>query len=494
MEFINQTPFSALAYTAIDVQDREYRVVAMAVAYRLEPDPTQAGQWSLRVIDEESPPLCLADEYFGPVNESSVRRESDLCPFKPKCDILVSGSAHAPGGQAQRRFQVRLVVRRADRQAPLPERPQPLNPRMPLTVAQESAWQKELEASRGRILAGETLVDKTLNIHGPRFLKRRAFPVRLLQELLRWGSLGLLDPNPWRLTRAERISQLPLRYEYSYGGQCRINQRDNRHLPGDPAALQDDPGPARRVGKQYRLTAEELAGHPDAAAPAARQAVAHGCCEANPLGQGYARKWYLKAARIKQLAAPQIESPQTPFSAGSFWRSLSDRKTGSPEPAGLGPVGRAWQPRRARAGTYDENWKSRRWPLLPEDFDFGYWNCAPADQQTAYLEGDEHLFLENLVAPDSPGSLRDEEGNTSVRLKLPGHRVFVLARFENGGLYPLRSVIDTLHLELEHPEGPRLTCLWRSLVPSALPLAVLEGRFEMDPSAPLLKFESKEAA
>ena len=34
----------------------------------------------------------------------------------------------------------------------------------------------------------------------------------------------------------------------------------------------------------------------------------------------------------------------------------------------------------ALAGTYDDSWKQTRWPGLPEDFDFGYWNCAPEDQ------------------------------------------------------------------------------------------------------------------
>ena len=47
---------------------------------------------------------------------------------------------------------------------------------------------------------------------------------------------------------------------------------------------------------------------------------------------------------------------------------------------GLGAVGRWWQPRLALAGTYDDSWKQTRWPGLPEDFDFGYWNCAPEDQ------------------------------------------------------------------------------------------------------------------
>ncbi len=68
-------------------------------------------------------------------------------------------------------------------------------------------------------------------------------------------------------------------------------------------------------------------------------------------------------------------------------------------PAGFGILGRAWPPRLQKAGTYDQRWLDQRWPLLPKDFGFAYWNGAPEDQQI-----------------DSPHGF--------VRAPLPGHRAF----------------------------------------------------------------------
>lgn len=51
------------------------------------------------------------------------------------------------------------------------------------------------------------------------------------------------------------------------------------------------------------------------------------------------------------------------------------------EPVGFGVVSRHAQPRLAHAGTYDDRWRKHRFPLLPEDFEPRYFNCAPLDQQ-----------------------------------------------------------------------------------------------------------------
>ena len=45
---------------------------------------------------------------------------------------------------------------------------------------------------------------------------------------------------------------------------------------------------------------------------------------------------------------------------------------------------------------------------LPRDFDAAYWNAAPADQQVAFLAGDETLELHNLCATDAPGARRTQ--------------------------------------------------------------------------------------
>jgi hypothetical protein len=498
MEFVNLTPFSAQAYTAIDVQDRQYRVIAMSVAYRLQPDPLQAGHWQPEIIDEDSPPLCMADEAFGEMNASSTRCESDLAPFKPRCDVIVNASAHAPGGIPVRHFAVSLRLRQPNTMAPLPPPPQPLNPYMPLDRAQQAAWQRELQRARRSLLPGRVLLDKTLIVTGSRHFQKKFLLTRLALSLMRWGSLGLLQLNPWRLTQARRFALLPLRYEAAWGGQCRINARDNRHLAPENSKqarpLADHPALAKRVAKKHRLSPEQMADHPDVGAPEARQAIAHATCETNPLGLGFARQWFLKASRLKSLPAPRIETPSAPVTASLFWQVARDRHQKPIPPAGLGSLGRAWTPRRQKAGTYDDAWLDQRWPNLPKDFNFSYWNAAPADQQIDYPQGDEIIELSNLVPHDTPGSQVDAKGNTTLKIALPGHRAFVLAHFQNSALYPLRTIIDTLRLDLDHPEGPRLTCLWRTLVPAELPVAKLEARFELDPQAPLIRLAEREAA
>ena len=68
-----------------------------------------------------------------------------------------------------------------------------------------------------------------------------------------------------------------------------------------------------------------------------------------------------------------------------------------PDPAGFGPLGILWPQRNSKLGTYKGDWFKERWPWYPTDFDWGYYNAAPADMQIdGYLKGSETLFFENL--------------------------------------------------------------------------------------------------
>ena len=65
-----------------------------------------------------------------------------------------------------------------------------------------------------------------------------------------------------------------------------------------------------------------------------------------------------------------------------------------------------------RRGLTTTSGRRTRWPWFPEDFDWGYFNAAPRDQQVdGYLTGDEALEFENLH-PESP----------VFRARLPGIR------------------------------------------------------------------------
>jgi uncharacterized protein YjbI with pentapeptide repeats len=53
--------------------------------------------------------------------------------------------------------------------------------------------------------------------------------------------------------------------------------------------------------------------------------------------------------------------------------------------------------RRSKIGTYNKEWAATRWPWMPRDFDYSYYN-APDPRQwiKGYLRGDEELVFENM--------------------------------------------------------------------------------------------------
>lgn len=119
-------------------------------------------------------------------------------------------------------------------------------------------------------------------------------------------------------------------------------------------------------------------------------------------------------------------------------------------PAGFGPVACHWTARAKLAGTYDAAWQKKRQPLVPEDFDDAYFQCAPPDQQArGFLTGGEQVILHNLT-PD--GDLR-----------------FVLPRLSLG----FRTRIDggtthhrgTLHTVIIEPDERRLIMVWHTALP-----------------------------
>lgn len=127
-------------------------------------------------------------------------------------------------------------------------------------------------------------------------------------------------------------------------------------------------------------------------------------------------------------------------------------------PACFAPINPAWTPRASLLG---KKWAPPHRPMsapwMAPDFDFGYYNAAPDDQQFAtYLRGDEPLAFENLH-PTTP----------KFETKLPGFavRAFVRLDFADGSEPELREVemvIDTLHVDLDKQQ---LNLVWRGLTP-----------------------------
>ncbi len=97
----------------------------------------------------------------------------------------------------------------------------------------------------------------------------------------------------------------------------------------------------------------------------------------NPIGRGFASD----RRRLEGRRAPNVVD-------------LRDESL----PGGFGPIPRDWEPRASYAGTYDESWHKNRMPILPEDFDLRFFQCAPEDQQPeAHLEGGEQIDLTSFT-------------------------------------------------------------------------------------------------
>jgi hypothetical protein len=326
----NFTPFVPMVLACADVGDRLFGVLALKGTFAIVP-----GQ--PLVPEAAQAPFVTDDAFHGDPARSSLRRESDLAPFKPRADVHVHAVARAPGGWATPRWQVRVKV---------------------------------------------GVLEKTLSVCGPR----------------RWVREG----SAYRLTDPEACTDVPLVYERSFGG-------GSVDAWGEPETFHE-----------------------------------------NPSGSGYLREG--SAATEPSVWAPQIEAPDAPVT------------TMGPEgrAEGLGPIARAWMPRRARAGTYDDVWLRERWPSLPRDFDFGFYNSAHPDLiYPGYLRGDEHVELEG-VDPHGP-----------LRFSLPAEEVAALVDLRDGSKLPVRLAIDTLVADLL---DARVYLTWRTLVPPVDRMRSIEVR------------------
>ena len=139
----------------------------------------------------------------------------------------------------------------------------------------------------------------------------------------------------------------------------------------------------------------------------------------NPVGMGVA----LDASALTHKAAPFIEDPLHP---------ITSVRT-KPPPAGLGAIGRHWEPRRKLLGTYDAAWLEERAPLLPLDFDERANLCAsPGLTSIPPLVGGEDVALLNLIP-----------GGGAASFKLPKIRVTTTLKVKDKPPVTLTPYLDT---------------------------------------------------
>ncbi|NHZ88361.1 DUF2169 domain-containing protein [Massilia sp. CCM 8733] len=215
--------------------------------------------------------------------------------------------------------------------------------------------------------------------------------------------LRVLGPRTWRskmgllsLSKPEAFTTQPLHYGFAFGG-TRIFQKEQ----------------AEAVYESY----------PD-----------------NPAGIGWAGA--RTRAQLDGAPAAQLEAMDDPLRSAQ----------GKHAAAAFSAIGRHWPPRKQYGGTYDAAWRRDVFPLLPEDFDERFHQCAPEDQQMAYPEGGEPVVLRNMM-----------RGRPDVRFALPRMKqqtVRVLRTDYSSSV--LEALADTLYFE---PDEQRFSVVWRISTP-----------------------------
>jgi hypothetical protein len=148
----NNTPLQFLQCDKMGVGRRFFDVVVVKGSYSITD-----GQLTLA---SQQAPIALADNYWDVADpeRSSLKQAGDVVLGKPLTDVLVTGTARPPGGQALSHWQASAAVRRN----------------------------------------GAALLSYAARVTGPRFWRHSA-----------WG---------WVLSEPEPTTGVPIRYELAYGG------------------------------------------------------------------------------------------------------------------------------------------------------------------------------------------------------------------------------------------------------------------------------------
>jgi hypothetical protein len=107
MELINATRMVAGYNMSLEPSGRELLVVVIKGTFRFPQPDEPAGHFALH---ETQLPLVMADTFTGEPGFSAPVYEVDFAPRKPRCDILLLGSAYAPQGRPATRVEVGVRV------------------------------------------------------------------------------------------------------------------------------------------------------------------------------------------------------------------------------------------------------------------------------------------------------------------------------------------------------------------------------------------------
>lgn len=312
LQFKNHTPFVGSIALLPDTDAIDTMIAVVKGTFTLGPEPQVAAA---------QVPVAAAPEYWGDPATSSMKAVPELLLAKPGTDVLVVGSAWAPGGRPVQELAVGVQV---------------------------------------------GALQQVARVTGDRTWRRTA------------AGYAMSEAAPW-------IS-MPLTWERCFGG--REETRNGWH--------------------------EEAR---------------------NPVGTGFRSPDGIQP--VEGTPLPNVEHLQLPMTT---WDARC-------EPVGFGPTNPSWLPRRAYAGTYDDQWQRERAPYLPADFDSRFLQVAPPGLVSpSPLVGREPVALHGL----SPS------GTLSFALPwMPLEIVMILS----GAEHSRPVVLDTVTFL---PDAGCFTMTWRA--------------------------------
>lgn len=104
MELLNATGMQAAYTMGMEPSGRELLVVVVKGTFQIP------GNGETAQLAERQLPLVMADTFTGEPGHSAPIHEADFPPYKSRCDVLLNGSAYAPGGKPVRKLRVGLKV------------------------------------------------------------------------------------------------------------------------------------------------------------------------------------------------------------------------------------------------------------------------------------------------------------------------------------------------------------------------------------------------
>ncbi len=145
----------------------------------------------------------------------------------------------------------------------------------------------------------------------------------------------------------------------------------------------------------------------------------------NPIGKGFRGKRGDSEQELGEIGVPNIEDPDC------LLKSPSNKA----KPVGYGAIAPKWQPRAAYFGSYDGEWRDKRLPFLPDDFDSRFYQAAHPE-----------LIFPNRLRGGEPFIINGMSPSGKKVFNLPADEPQIEMNIE-GRFLPEKSWISTVLLE-----------------------------------------------